>query len=70
MSNIIKMFESPDPDTLLENMKGHMDQLFIIGWDKDGLLTMSCTSTTPPQLVWLLEQAKLFVLEGGMSEDE
>ena len=54
-----------DPDIILENNKGKLEGLVIIGYDKDGGEYFASTYADGGTVLWLLERCKKMLLELG-----
>lgn len=52
-----------DPDMVLENNKGKLEGLVILGYDKDGAEYFASTYADGGDVLWLLERCKKMVLE-------
>ena len=52
-----------DPDTVLENNKGKLEGLVILGYDKDGEEYFASTYADGGEVLWLLERCKKMLLE-------
>lgn len=52
-----------DPDTLLENSKGQVEQFIILGYDKDGEFWFRSTMGSGGDVMWLMEVAKIKLLK-------
>lgn len=52
-----------DPDTVLENNKGKLEGLVILGYDKDGDEYFASTYADGSEVLWLLERCKKMLLE-------
>ena len=57
-------------DQVLEEAKGKMRTVILVGWDKDGDMYFASTSANGPEVLWLLEQCKLALLDAGVDEDD
>lgn len=55
-------------DTVLENAKGQMEGVVLIGWDNDGDLYFGSTYADGGTVLWLLEKTKQRLLNVN-SED-
>ena len=56
--------EEDDSDELLERMKGKFRGLFLIGWNKDGVLEIRSSSTVDlVSMIYMMEVAKLHMLD-------
>ena len=51
-----------DPDRILQSAIGQMDQVVLIGWDKDGQEYFSSSVSDGGTVLWHLERAKLKLL--------
>lgn len=60
LGNITKL--DLNPDIVLENTKGKLDNFVIVGFDKDGELYFSSTQADGGDVMWLLEKAKQALL--------
>lgn len=75
MSNVI-MFDGittldRNPDLILEEAKGELDSVLILGWDKDGEQYIGSSIADGGDMLWLMENAKLKLLTiGGALDDE
>ncbi len=58
-----------DPDVVLENTKGQLEGLIIIGYDKDGQEYFASSYADGGDVLWLLERMKLRLLNVA-AEDE
>jgi len=54
-----------DPDTVLENNKGKLEGLVIIGYGVDGSEYFASTYADGGTVLWLLERCKKMLLEMG-----
>lgn len=67
MSNVTKFrgitIADIPPDTILEAATGKLDSTLVIGWDHDGNLYVASTSSSPGEIMWLMESAKKYLLE-------
>lgn len=67
MSNVIPLGNITkldlNPDIVLENTKGKLDNFVIVGWDKEGELYFSSTKADGGEVIWLLEKAKQALLD-------
>lgn len=54
-----------DPDRILQSAIGQMDQVVLIGWDKDGREYFSSSVSDGGTVLWHLERAKLKLLHKG-----
>lgn len=52
-----------DPDTVLENNKGKLEGLVILGYGKDGDEYFASTYADGSEVLWLLERCKKMLLE-------
>jgi len=51
-----------DPDQVLENAKGEMEGVVLLGWDKAGEMFFASTYADGGTVLWLLEQCKTRLL--------
>ena len=52
-----------DPDTILENNKGKLEGVVIMGWDKDGNEFFASSYADGGTVLWLVERLKKALLE-------
>lgn len=52
-----------DPDTVLENNKGCLEGVVIMGWDKDGNEVFASSYADVGMVLWLAERMKKRLLE-------
>ena len=52
-----------EPDKVLQGAKNQLDDVLVLGWDKDGLLWISGSKAKKADALWLLECAKQSLLE-------
>lgn len=55
-------------DVMLDKAKGHLDDVVIVGWDKDGDLFFSSSIGNGPEVNWLLDLAKRELLNVGAGD--
>ncbi len=51
-----------DPDTVLENNKGLLEGVVIMGWDKDGNEVFASSYADGGTVLWLLKRMELLLL--------
>ena len=72
MSEVIKFYPkdaAKNPDAVLEQAVGIYDQVFVIGYNKDGELDVRGTSNfTMKELFFALDAFKFMVLNGEYGE--
>lgn len=51
-----------DPDRILQSAIGQMEQVVVIGWDKDGQEYFSSSVSDAGAVLWHIERAKLNLL--------
>lgn len=54
-----------DPDRVLENKKGALAGVVIMGWDHDGNEVFASSYADGGTVLWLLERCKLRLLDPG-----
>ena len=59
-----------DPDMVLENTKGKLEGVIIIGYDKDGHEWFASSYADGGDVLWLLERMKLRLLNIEEERDE
>jgi hypothetical protein len=52
-----------DPDTILENNKGKLEGVVIMGWDKNGKEYFASSYADGGTVLWLVERMKKALLE-------
>ena len=67
MSNVIQFRGitrlNLDPDMVLENNKGKLEGVVILGYGKDGSEYFASTYADGGEVLWLLERCKKMLLE-------
>lgn len=67
MSNVIQFHGitrlNLDPDVVLENNKGKLEGLVILGYDKNGEEYFASTYADGGEVLWLLARCKKMLLE-------
>ena len=58
-----------DPDMVLENTKGKLKGVILIGYDKGGEEYFASTYADGGDVLWLLERMKLRLLSGENNDD-
>ena len=54
------------PDRLLEQAKGQVDSVVILGWDKDGELYFASSMADGGNVMWLMRKAEKALLEAEL----
>jgi hypothetical protein len=57
-----------DPDMVLENSKGKLEGVILLGYDKDGEEYFASTYADGGEVLWLIERMKLRLLNVGVEE--
>ena len=57
-----------DPDMVLENSKGKLEGVILIGYDKEGEEYFASTYADGGEVLWLIERMKLRLLNVGVEE--
>lgn len=57
-----------DPDMVLENTKGQLEGVVILGFTQDGAEYFASTYADGGTVLWLLERLKKMLLETGDTE--
>jgi len=76
MSNIVKLYpdgSAENPDNVLEQAIGNYQEVFIIGYNKDGELEVrASTNFTNAQIIFALDHFKYKMHAGhyGLDDDE
>ena len=52
-----------DPDVVLENTKGKLKSLVIVGYDKDGDYYFSSTIADGGDVLWIIEKLKMQLMD-------
>jgi len=52
-------------ERVLEQAKGQMDHVVLMGWDKEGELYFASTFADGGEVMWLLEACKARLLRAG-----
>jgi hypothetical protein len=62
--------DASTPDLVLERAMGEFQNVVVIGYDHDGDLDCRADlNTSRKEILWLVEQFKLFLLTGGDSDE-
>jgi len=70
MGEVIKLNAALDPDVVLEEAKGQYQNVFIIGYDHDGLLDIRASLDFDcKSVVFAFEQFKLKLLNGDYADE-
>lgn len=74
MVDVVKFYPADaakNPDNVLEQAVGVYDQVFVIGYDKDGILQVRSSTNFPVrEIFFALEAFKFNVLNGDYAADE
>jgi len=54
------------PDQVLEGAKGKLDYVVVLGWTASGEVYVASSTSKLPDALWLIEQAKLELLDGDL----
>jgi hypothetical protein len=57
--------ESYSPDVILEVAKEQLDAVIVIGYTKEGKRYFASSTADGPEVVWMMEKAKLDLLNIG-----
>ena len=72
MSDVIKLYPKDaamNPDNVLEQAIGKYEKVFILGWNKDGLMDARVTlNLAQMELNWLLDQFKMRLVGGDYAD--
>ena len=52
-----------DPDRILERAKGQLENVMVLGWNKDGDFFFGSSIANGPECLWLLELARKRLME-------
>lgn len=58
-----------NPDDVLENLKGKLESVVIVGYDKDGYEFFASSLADGADVNWLLDRCKLALLDGVFTEE-
>ena len=58
-----------DPDVILEQAKERLDEVFIMGFDKDGNHYFASSSADGGDLLWLMETFKTMLMSGELQDE-
>ena len=56
------------PETVLESALEKLQDAVVIGYDKEGEFYFASSKASGPEVLWLLELAKTFLIEIGKGE--
>lgn len=72
MSEVIKFpgktYADIPPDDILANAMGKLSGVVLVGYTTDGQKYIASSMSDGPQMVWLLERAKLYVIEDEQND--
>ena len=69
MSNVVKFYSANNPDDVLEQAIGNYDGVFIIGFDKQGILDARASlNLAKGEILFLIEQFKFNLVRGDYGE--
>ncbi|WP_341232389.1 hypothetical protein [uncultured Methylophaga sp.] len=70
MGEVIKLNAALDPDVVLEEAKGQYQNVFIIGYDHDGLLDIRASLDFDcKSVVFAFEQFKFNLMNGDYTDE-
>lgn len=67
--NVVKFPQEPTPDECLENLKGLLDEVTIIGVTTDGSIVIN-GNLGPSDAYMLMAMGMSILLSGAMGDDE
>lgn len=50
------------PDKILDGAKGRLNEVLVLGWDKEDNLYAASSTSDIPEVIFLIERAKDFLL--------
>jgi len=72
MSEVIKFpgktYADIPPDDVLTSGMGKLSGVVLVGYTNDGQEYIASSMSDGPQMVWLLERAKLYVIEDEQND--
>lgn len=73
MSGELRLFpgitdKDHDPDVMLRLAQGRLQSVVILGFDKDGQLFFSANEADGGGVLWLLEKAKMMLLNASIDD--
>lgn len=72
MSEVIKFpgktYADIPPDDVLTSAMGKLSSVILVGYTTDGQEFIASSMSDAPQMVWLLERAKLYVIEDEQND--
>lgn len=73
MGNVTRLYAkdaAKNPDNVLEQAKGEYAQVFMVGYDHDGIMdARASTNMSQSDLLWLIETFKQKMINGDYAED-
>lgn len=73
MGNVTRLYAkdaAKNPDNVLEQAKGEYAQVFMVGYDNDGIMdARASTNMSQSDLLWLIETFKQKMINGDYAED-
>ena len=71
MDNVVEIHKAKNPDKVLEQAKGQLESVFIMGWDKEGYLDFrASTNINKKDILWMIELFKHKLLNDEIYEGE
>jgi hypothetical protein len=64
---VLGRFAKVEPDKILAEAAGQLTEVVVIGYAKDGAM-YAASSEGPGDALWLLEAAKLYLLNGARED--
>ena len=58
------------PDQILENNKGKLESVLIMGWTKDGDFMAASSQADGGEVLWLMELCKKRLLQNVFEDDD
>lgn len=69
IDNVVKSLQKPTPDECLENMKGLLEEVTIIGVTTDGSIVIN-GNLGPSDAYMLIAMGMSILLSGAMGDDD
>ena len=72
MGQLLKLIPETDQNpkkVLAEAAEEGLTDVIVLGWDKDGSMSIKTCCKDGPSMLWLLEQARDVVLMEGREQD-
>lgn len=63
--SLVPKGEVPSAKVLADAQAAEIEDVVVLGWDKNGLMYFKSANQNGPEILWMLEQARFALLESG-----